>query len=151
MKRLLIIPITILLFSCGNNDNPPVIDVDSENQQMNTAIEKAKETLNQFFANYKKIENDGYSLKFGLETSDGGIEHIWFNPLEVKGETIKAECANEPRDIPDLKLGDIIDLKREQITDWMIVTGNKCYGGYTVRVLAEIDPENAPPFVYADF
>lgn len=139
------------LFSCGNNDNPPIIDVDSEDQQMNAAIEQAKATLNQFFDNYKSIENDGYSLKFGLKTSDDGIEHIWFNPLEIDGNTIKAECGNEPRNIPDLKLGDVRDLKRDQITDWMIVSGNKCYGGYTIRVLAERDPENAPPFEYADF
>ena len=151
MKHLLIILMAAFLFSCSNNDDPPIIDVDSEDQQMNAAIEKARSTLDQFFENYTSIENDGYSLKFGLETSDGGIEHIWFNPLGVNGDTIKAECANQPRDIPDLKLGDIRELKREQITDWMIVSGNKCYGGYTIRALAEKDPKNAPPFEYADF
>ena len=151
MKNILIILITVFLFSCGDNDNPPVIDVDSEDQKMNAAIKQAKTSLDQFFENYESIENDGYSLKFGLQTSDGNIEHIWFNPIEVDGDTIKAKCANEPRDIPDLKLGDIRYLKRDQITDWMIVSGNKCYGCYTVRVLAKKNPKYAPPYKYVDF
>jgi uncharacterized protein YegJ (DUF2314 family) len=118
---------------------------------MNAAIEQAKATLNLFFENYKAMENVGYSLKFGIGTSDGDIEHIWFNPIEVDGDKIKAQCANVPKDIPDLKVGDVRDLNRDQITDWMIVSGNKCYGGYTIRVLAERDPKSVPPFQYADF
>ena len=151
MKFLLLLFTVLLLFSCGNNDNPQIINVDANDPEMNMAMEKAKITLDRFFENYQTMENDGYSLKFGLTTSNGSIEHIWFNPIEVDGDTIKAECANEPRDIPGLKIGDVRDLKRDQITDWMIVSGTKCYGGYTIRVLAERDPEHAPPFQYMDF
>ncbi len=151
MKFFIVILISVFLSSCGNNDNPPIINVDSEDQQMNAAIKQAKATLNQFFDNYKNIENDGFSLKFEMKTSDGEVEHIWFTPLEVDGDIIKAECANEPRSIPDLRFGDVRDLKRDQVSDWMIVSGNKCYGGYTIRVLSKIDPKNAPKFEYADY
>ena len=151
MKYILLLSTALFLLSCGNNDKAQVISIDAKDQQMNTAIEKAKATLNLFFENYKTMENVGYSLKFGLTTSNGSMEHIWFNPIEVDGDTITAECANAPRNIPGLKMGDVRDLKRDQITDWMIVSGNRCYGGYTLRVLAQRYPDNAPAFQYMDF
>lgn len=151
MNLPLIIFTVLILFSCNNIDDPSIISVHREDQEMNAAIKKAKATLHLFFKNYKTMENVGYSLKFGLKTSGGDIEHIWFNPLEVDGDTIIAECVNDPEDIFDLKLGDVRELKRDQITDWMIVSGNKCYGGYTIRVLSDRNPKNAPSFQYVDF
>ena len=141
--------IATFVVGCGSGD--PVINVDDSNVEMNKAIETARTTFPQFLKNWKSMPNDGASIKFGLPTKDGSVEHIWFEPIEINDDTVKATCGNDPVNVEGLKLGDVRTFKRSEITDWMILSGNRCYGGYTVRVLVKMEPENAPPLEFVDF
>ena len=118
---------------------------------MNKAIETAKSTFNQFLKNWETMPGSSVSVKFGVPTSDDSIEHIWFQPTEITETSITGICGNDPANVPDLKLGDQRTFKRSEMSDWMILVGNKCYGGYTIRVLSKMEPENAPPFEFVDF
>ena len=154
MKAFLISILAILaLFnaSCGTDEKKDkVIHVDSEDIKMNQAIKAAKKSLDFFFNNYKTMKNDGYSLKFSIPTDNNDTEHIWFNPKAVDGDEITAQCANDPDNVSNLKAGDIVKLNKKDISDWMIIVGDKCYGGYTIRVLVEKDPASAPEFEFID-
>lgn len=150
MKITAICLCALLLIGCGQTDDPPVVGVEADNQAMNQAMATAQATLDDFFANYQSMPGAEASLKFGLETTNGDKEHIWFNPIAVNGDTITAQCANQPVDIPGLALGDVRELNRSQVSDWLILVGNTCYGGYTMRVMAELYPEQTPPFEFAD-
>jgi len=141
----------MLMALFAQDNNPPIINVEKENNKMNDAIQTAKTTFPKFIENWKTLKNNGYSIKVAMKTTDNGTEHIWFNPSEIRGDVITAECANEPRNIAGLKLGDVREINVKDISDWMIVVGKKCYGGYTIRVLAKQDPKNAPPFEFVDF
>ena len=127
-----------------------VIKVDDQDEEMNAAMKKAKSEFKFFTDNWKTMKNNGYSLKFWVRTDDNSIEYIWFNPISIDGNVIKAECANDPENIRNLKIGDIRELNVDQLSDWMIMAGNKCYGGYTIRVLVKRDPSQKPPFEFAD-
>ena len=151
IMRAILLAVCLLLGHNGHADeNPSVIYVDKEDKEMNAAIAKAQETKELFFKNFNLIPGASYSVKFPLATNDGDHEHIWFTPLEIKADTIVAQCDNEPRDIPDLKLDDIRELPKAKLSDWMIFSRGVCYGGYTIRVLAERDPDNAPPLRFAE-
>lgn len=139
--------------SAGNNietDEHSVINVESDDEEMNQAIEKAKATFYQFLENWQGEEVE-YSLKFAMATSTDGVEHIWFNPLQIQDGTIVAVCANEPVNIPDLNYGDERVLGLSELSDWMIVKDGKCYGAYTLRVLTKLDPTLSERFEFADF
>jgi len=145
---LLALVVTFVV-GCGSGD--PVVSIDDSNVEMNKAIETARTTFPQFLKNWKSMPNDGASIKFGLPTNDGSVEHIWFEPIEISDDTVKATCGNDPVNVDGLKLGDVRTFKRSEITDWMILSGKRCYGGYTVRVLVKMEPENAPPLEFVDF
>ena len=152
MKRCIVLSFALIatcVVGCGSED--PVVSVDDSNVEMNKAIETARNTFAQFQKNWKTMPNDGASIKFGLPTKDGNVEHIWFEPIEITDETVKASCGNDPVNVDGLKLGDVRTFKRSEITDWMILSGARCYGAYTVRVLVKMDPENAPPLEFVDF
>ena len=119
---------------------------------MNAAIEKGKATFDFFKENWQTMENDGYSAKFGLPTTIDELEYIWFNPLEIKDGAIRGECANEPVDIPNLYYREVRELSEHQVADWMIIVGDKCYGGYTIQAMSKFAPpaEDAPKFEYID-
>ncbi|WDQ18409.1 DUF2314 domain-containing protein [Rhodopirellula sp. P2] len=147
---------TLIAF-CGCSESPTpnssvssVVNVEDDDSEMNAAIAKAQETLSFFENNWKTMGSDAYSLKFALPTSDGELEHIWFTPIKIEGDEITGECANDPENIPNLKLGDARTVTRSDITDWMIIVGQKCYGGYTIRVLSEREPDVAPPLEFVD-
>jgi uncharacterized protein YegJ (DUF2314 family) len=124
--------------------------IQEDDAEMNSAIKSAQTTLQFFEKNWKTMPNDGYSLKFAIRTSDGDLEHIWFAPTGIHGDQFTGECANEPVNVPGLKLHDVRTVSREAVTDWMIVVGRKCYGGYTIRVISKREPENAPPLIFVD-
>lgn len=127
-----------------------VINVEDDDPEMVAAIQTARKTFGFFESNWKTMESDGYSVKLAFPTHDGKLEHIWFKPTNIQGDQITGECANDPAKIPDLKIGNVRTVSRDDLSDWMIVVGNKCYGGYTIRVLAERNPEAAPPLEYVD-
>ena len=60
-------------------------------------------------------------------------------------------CANDPENIAGLRFGDVRTVDRSQVSDWMIMENGECYGGYTIRVLSELDPANAPPLKFVDY
>ncbi|CAD75675.1 YegJ family protein [Rhodopirellula baltica] len=149
--------LSTLIAVCGCSESPiadssvpPVVSIEDDDSEMNAAIAKAQETLSFFENNWKTMDSDGYSLKFAMPTSGGELEHIWFSPIKFEGDEITGECANDPEDIPNLKLGDVRTVTRNDVSDWMIIVGKKCYGGYTIRVLSEREPDVAPPLEFVD-
>jgi len=137
--------------SCGQPTDvfDPVVSVDESNEEWNQAVAKARATFGQFLENREKFEKA--NVKFGVPASDGSREYIWFSPTEITDSEITGVCANAPAKVPGLKLGDTRKFKRSELTDWMIMDGSNCYGGYTIRVLVKMDPKNAPPMNFVDF
>ena len=135
----------------GGSISDPVVNVENDDSEMDEAIRKARETFPQFIEKFETMQSSEVSVKFGVQTIDGDLEHIWFEPIEISDQSIKAICENDPVNVPGLKLGDVRIFERAKLSDWMILVGNKCYGGFTIRVLANKQPEMAPPFEFADF
>ena len=46
--------------------------------------------------------------------------------------------------------GPVIGVHFTDISGWMIVVGEKCYGGYTIQVAMKNEPEAAPPFDFVE-
>lgn len=128
-----------------------VVAVEGTDQAMVAAIAKANATFGQFEKHWKRADESGIGVKFAMDTDSGGVEHIWFTPTKVEAERITANCGNDPVEISGLQFGDQRIFDRSKISDWMIMENGQCYGGYTIRVLVERQPENAPPFEFADY
>lgn len=132
---------------CSDSDNG-VIGVEGDNLQMNDAIAFAKANFDYFEKNWKTLPSDDLAVKFRMEFDDDGVEHIWFTPLSISGDKITALCANDPVNIPGLKMGDQRTFSKSEISDWMILDGVKCHGGYTIQVMTQLAPDQAPPFEF---
>ena len=152
----LILTSLFLVWGCDIENGFPdvqrhVINVDDEDETMNAAIETAKKTFSQFERNWKRNDIEGFSVKLAMQTDDDDLEHIWFTPIEIGDEQLIATCANDPKSVTGLQFGDVRTVDRSAVSDWMIMENGKCYGGYTIRVLSERDPDAAPPLEFADY
>ncbi|MCA9105893.1 MAG: DUF2314 domain-containing protein [Pirellulaceae bacterium] len=134
----------------GDSAEDIVIDVSDGDPQINAAIARARATFPLFEARWKKIPADSVAVKIAVPTRGGGFEHIWFEPLVITKDTVTGICGNDPENVPGLLFGDRRTFKRSQVSDWMIVVGDTCYGGYTIQVLIKREPSAAPPWEFAD-
>jgi uncharacterized protein YegJ (DUF2314 family) len=78
---------------------------------------------------------------------NGQIEHIWLSDVQFAGNQFQGRVDNQPRKIQGLKLGQLVSVKPNEISDWLYVDHGKLVGGYTVRVqYNELSPKEKREF-----
>jgi uncharacterized protein YegJ (DUF2314 family) len=131
------------LAACGHHEESrvvyrdgqsPVSYVDSGDPEMEAAIQKARDTLDQFIAELNKPGKRDFGIKAGIPTDDG-TEHIWVSEIAYSNGVFRGLLANEPLNIPGKHEGDPVEVKREDVSDWFIVDGDETTGGFTTEVL----------------
>jgi len=125
-------------------DRSPVIDLSSGNAEMNAAIARGRATLSTFWASYDapKPSETGHSLKVKFANSKNNGEHIWM--ADVKKTAVgrySGRFANQPRDLPGKKTGEVALFGEGDISDWMFMRNGKIVGGETIRPLLKSLPK----------
>lgn len=139
--NLLAILICLALTGCidgrtKREGEPDVINIQGDDQEMNEAIKNANTTLAEFKNALisKKTNLQSFSLKTRFDTPTGG-EHIWVSDIQLKKGNYWGVVDNLPESTTDVKLGDTIQIKDNNISDWMYIDNGKLKGGFTIRVL----------------
>ena len=112
--------------------------VSTQNEAVNAAIEHAKKTLPVFFERLDKpLRGDtDFQIKIRFLTNQPpNGEHVWARDVKRDGTNVSATIATVPRNIPNLKQGQRVTVPITQITDWLVESGGKYHGAYTVRAL----------------
>jgi uncharacterized protein YegJ (DUF2314 family) len=109
--------------------------VTSEDSSMNAAIDKAKKTIGEFD---KALENNNplytdFAIKKRYKTPDEGGEHIWIAVLVFENGNYKGLVNNDAEKTTEVKYGDTVIVRKDEITDWMFLDNNVLKGGYTIR------------------
>ncbi len=124
-------------------DRSPVIDVRTADAEMNAAIARARGTLPTFWASFDapKPTEDGHSLKVRFPTHKGA-EHIWMAEVKkLPNGAYSGRFANEPRDLPGKRAGDLVEFAQADISDWMFMRNGKIVGGETIKPLLKSMPK----------
>jgi uncharacterized protein YegJ (DUF2314 family) len=130
--------------SAQAEDRTPIIDVRSANAEMNAAIVHARDTLPSFWASYEapKSSETGHSLKVRFPTSRSDGEHIWMSDVKkLPNGSYSGRFANQPRDLPGKRAGDLVEFKQADISDWMFMRNGKIVGGETIKPLLKSMPK----------
>jgi uncharacterized protein YegJ (DUF2314 family) len=125
-------------------ERSPVVDVSSANAAMAAAIGKARATLPTFWASYEapKSSETGHSLKARFANPKNDGEHIWMAEVKkLPGGRYSGRFANQPRDLPGKRAGDLVEFAEADISDWMFMRNGKIVGGETIRVLLKSLPK----------
>ncbi len=137
--------VSLFTLGCGEAENPDVVKREGEpdyvrsvdDEQMDRAVTKARQTYMQLVEALEAASpnHHSFTVKKPFSTPDGGWEHMWINPITWDGEKFLGEVNNEPVDTKEVKLGDIVTITPEELSDWMYIDGKTVVGGYTLRVL----------------
>lgn len=135
--------LVLLLAAAGCGESYPgqssnVVSVKDTDPAMNAAMEKARATLDQFSAALQKPgpKQSDFSLKAKFQEGEK-IEHMWINSPIVSGDSIKGKLGNDPDNLKKVRMGMIVTVTRDRVSDWMYVDDGKLVGGYTLRVLRD--------------
>lgn len=124
-----------------------VVSFASEDAEMGAAMDEARRTLPMFMAEFNTApaHTQGYySVKVGMATRAGSLEHIWVDNLRRENGRLRGTLANQPYDLEGLNLGDLVDIDESAISDWAIESVRGQYGSFTTRVIVNhIDAETA--------
>ena len=70
------------------------------------------------------------------------MEHIWLSDVTFSGNRFHGRVDNRPIKIGGLKMGALVSVNPNEISDWAYVDKGNLVGGYTIRVLyKELTPE----------
>jgi uncharacterized protein YegJ (DUF2314 family) len=144
-KRSILASVFVGLSFSQTLADDPTIKFDTDDPEMNAAIQKARASLPKFWLKFTnhKIEEQGFNLKVRIVDYNGS-EHFWCG--DIKGEPAKPTCVidNEPDTVESVKMGERIDVDTAAISDWMYTRGEKIIGGQTIKVmLPHLPPEEA--------
>ena len=118
---------------------PDMVYVPSEDERMNWAIEKANLTLWYFEESLKNQQpyQNYFSIKVLITDGDEG-EHIWLTDPHFDDEgNLFGTVGNEPVNVHSVKFNQKIGIKRDLISDWMIIENGRLIGGYTIRAIRD--------------
>jgi uncharacterized protein YegJ (DUF2314 family) len=123
-------------------EDPPIVGVRSADAEMNAAIAHARDTLPTFWASCfaPKPTETGHALKVRFEVG-AEVEHIWVIDVEkLSNGNYSGRFANEPSELLG-NIGDQVEFKQIDISDWMFMRNEKVVGGETIRALLKSMPE----------
>lgn len=151
MKFTRLIIFLLFCLSCSNNQSDKHITSDklgldttadmysvtAEDPLMNSAINKAKNTVGEFDQALKSdnIRYTDFAVKKRYKTSDGGGEHMWIAGIVLMDGYYKGFVNNDAEKTNEVKYGDTVIIQKNEITDWMYLDANVLKGGYTIRAI----------------
>ncbi|WP_312745039.1 YegJ family protein [Sphingobacterium multivorum] len=120
-------------------ENDDVIGFRSDDEAMNAAIVKAKNSLNQFVQAVEKPQEgyEAFALKIAYDTPDKSLEHIWVGDISYQNGQFTGVVSNSPVSTKEVALGDTVVIDKQNISDWMYLDKGILRGGYTIRAMRD--------------
>lgn len=111
-------------------------NVADNDKGMDRAVTKARESLGFFLAALKAQKPGTEAFEVKKCVIDGEkVEHVWVGDVTWDGKAFHGRVDNKPLDITNARLGQLVTVRPEDLTDWMFVRDGKLMGGFTTRVL----------------
>jgi len=115
----------------------PVVHVETGGEAMQVAHARAVAELPAVKARFQAGLRPGQILyvKHGFPTPDGSKEYMWLAVERWTAAGVVGTLVNGPDDVPELQLGQEVEIDGAAIFDWMIqLSAGRREGGYTLDV-----------------
>jgi uncharacterized protein YegJ (DUF2314 family) len=127
---------------------PEYFEVTKDHAAMHRAVIQARKTVGKFILalNHPAPGQQDFEVKKPFIQGDQ-VEHIWLSDVRFVGNRFQGRLDNQPRKIRGLKLGQLVSVNPDEISDWLYVDNGKLVGGYTVRAhYNELSPQQKQQF-----
>ena len=131
-----------------SSTEPPYLEVPKDHAAMHSAVVHARKTVGKFIT---ALQHPAQGQKdFEVKKpfiQNGHVEHIWLSDVQFVGNRFQGRVDNQSRKIRGVKVGQLVSVNPNEISDWLYIDNGKLVGGYTVRVLySELSPQEKQEF-----
>jgi uncharacterized protein YegJ (DUF2314 family) len=103
--------------------------------EMDAAIAKARASLDSFIERLAHPANgEVFSVEAGVPAADGSTEYRWMDDVTYKDGVFEGRFRTRPSKNTTFKPAEKATVKKEDVTDWIILREGKSEGGYTVEL-----------------
>src|ERR1700731_1481505 len=114
---------------------PEYFQVPKDHAAMHRAVIEARKTVGKFIVALKHPAPGQQDFEVKKPFVQGNqVEHIWLSDVRFVGNRFQGRVDNQPRKIQGVKLGQLVSVNPNEISDWLYVDNGKLVGGYTDRV-----------------
>jgi uncharacterized protein YegJ (DUF2314 family) len=131
-----------------SKDQTPYYEVPNDDTAIRRAVIQARKTVGKFITALQHRANGQKDFEIKKPfIQNGQMEHIWLSDVEFVGNRFQARVDNEPRKIRGVKIGQLVSVNPNEITDWLYIDNGKLVGGYTFRVqYNQLSPQDKQEF-----
>lgn len=140
MKFAILLLSFVLLAGCSKKPET-LVTGDYDEKAMDAAIARARSETDVFLKVLESGKADSFSVKAPI-TDKHGTEHFWITDITFKDGVFHGKIGDEPGIVKNVKFGQDWTIKREDISDWMYVRGERIHGGYTIDPLLPTMPRS---------
>jgi uncharacterized protein YegJ (DUF2314 family) len=113
---------------------PTYFQVPSDHAAMHQAVTEARRTVSKFIAALKHPRAGEQDFEVKKPFIQGNqVEHMWLADVQFVGNRFQGRIDNEPRKIHGPKMGQLVSVDPNEISDWMYIDQGRLIGGYTIR------------------
>lgn len=115
----------------------PVIEVAPDSKAMEQAEAEARRRWPQFVKVFEERAGSSFAVKAPI-TRGKNTEFIWITVTALENDVIYGELANEPVDLPGLKLGSTVKTPARDLNDWgYLDRAGEFVGGFTIKAVEQ--------------
>jgi uncharacterized protein YegJ (DUF2314 family) len=137
MRRidLAILAAVAAFVTIGCQDRNAYSQVDADDSAMNAAIAEARSRTAEFVEALRqpKPTHQAFGVKNPYPTPTGGPEHRWIAEVSEKDGVFSGVIAKDAFETREVALGQKVEFKLSEISDWKFQDGAKLVGGFTIR------------------
>lgn len=113
----------------------------SEAGQVDVAIQQARATLDAFLRTAQNPPAGASDFRVKVRFSNArGSEHMWVGPFRQRDGELEGTLTNTPQIVTNLRHGQTVRFKKQDISDWGYVKDGKQVGSFTVCALLKTMP-----------
>jgi len=127
---------------------PEYFQVPRDHAAMHSAVVQARKTVGKFISALQNPAPGQQDFEVKKPFVQGEqVEHIWLSDVRFVGNRFQGKVDNQPRKIRGVKLGQLVSVNPNEISDWLYIENGQLVGGYTVRVhYDELSPNQKQEF-----
>ena len=121
------------------------VKIPTQDEEMKKAVERARAELPAVLTRFAggQLNDCLFTVKVAFREGDI-VEHIWLSHTTYENDRFAGVLDCEIQSLKQLRKGDRVTAKLEDVTDWSYVRDGKMFGNYTLRVLLpHMQPEIA--------
>ena len=140
MKQVLLILLLVACSACSNGKPDTLVEGGYNETEMADAIARAKSEVESFIVALESRDGSDFAVKVPIQDGDD-TEHFWLTDLSYRDGHFEGKIGNDPGVVSNVSFGQTIRIRKDEISDWLLMREGKMHGNYTMRPLLATMPK----------